>query len=84
MPASQAYPIGQPGRPWGENEHALWLAPQTVKRSYADDAVKGSDSLKKHHRPTSLIHQAEYFLMRPRTAAWQDYRDCMYPGALII
>ena len=35
----EAYPIGTPGSPWGENEKAEWLKQQTVKRSYQEEVV---------------------------------------------
>lgn len=37
--AHEAYPIGTPGQPWGEDEKARWLAQQEKKRSHADDVL---------------------------------------------
>ena len=37
--AAVSYPIGVPGRPWGEAERAQWLARQRRQRSHADDVV---------------------------------------------
>jgi hypothetical protein len=33
------YPIGVPGRPWGDSEKAEWLARQRKQRSYAEDVL---------------------------------------------
>lgn len=34
-----SYPIGEPGRTWGDQERAQWLSRQTVKRSYEQDVL---------------------------------------------
>jgi hypothetical protein len=39
------YPIGTPGRPWGDAEVALWLSRQTFKRSYQTDVARVIDAL---------------------------------------
>jgi hypothetical protein len=39
MNTEAAYPIGTPGRPWGEAEVALWLSRQIVRRSYMKEVV---------------------------------------------
>ncbi|MFT4249103.1 MAG: M14 family metallocarboxypeptidase [Pseudomonas sp.] len=39
MTAQARYPIGIPGRPWGERERAEWLARQVRRRSYEDEVV---------------------------------------------
>jgi hypothetical protein len=41
----QAYPIGTPGKKWGEPEKKLWLAEQTIKRSYAKEVLAKVDAL---------------------------------------
>ena len=46
MKDEQTYPIGIPGKKWGEDEKALWLAGQIIKRSYAEEVVAKLDSLK--------------------------------------
>ena len=40
------YPIGTPGKKWGEVEKAQWLALQQVKRSYETDVVAQITTLK--------------------------------------
>ena len=39
MEEPEPYPIGEPGRPWGEAERALWRERQVVQRRYADDVL---------------------------------------------
>ena len=40
------YPIGTPGRPWGDAEVAQWLSRQTVQRSYATDVLSVIETLR--------------------------------------
>jgi hypothetical protein len=40
------YPIGTPGTPWSDAEHALWLSSQAKHRSYADDVLSVIDRLR--------------------------------------
>lgn len=46
MNATQAYPIGTPGKKWGEDEKAAWLTAQVVKRSYTDEVIAKLEPLK--------------------------------------
>jgi hypothetical protein len=39
MNTEAAYPIGTPGRPWGEADVARWLSRQSVQRSYMKEVV---------------------------------------------
>lgn len=39
MNQSDEYPIGTPGKVWGESEKATWFAGQSIKRLYADEVV---------------------------------------------
>jgi hypothetical protein len=41
----EEYPIGTPGRPWGESEKATWFAAQSVQRSYAEQVVAKIEAL---------------------------------------
>lgn len=43
MSESYRYPIGEPGKPWGEAEKAEWLGRQSIKRSYADEVLAKLD-----------------------------------------
>ncbi|HKU78555.1 MAG TPA: M14 family metallocarboxypeptidase [Rhodanobacteraceae bacterium] len=40
------YPIGTPGKPWGDAEKAEWLSRQRKQRSYADDVLSVVDRLR--------------------------------------
>jgi len=46
MSIPAAFPIGTPGRPWGAEERANWLARQVRQRSYADDVLVKVDALR--------------------------------------
>jgi len=48
MNDAQAYPIGTPGKKWGEDEKAIWLANQRVKRSYSEQVLARIEPLKEH------------------------------------
>ena len=48
MNETQAYPIGTPGKKWGEAEKAAWFAAQKVKRSYSKEVVAKLEALKEH------------------------------------
>jgi hypothetical protein len=39
MTDNQIYPIGTPGKKWGDQEKTTWLAVQQIKRSYADEVI---------------------------------------------
>jgi hypothetical protein len=45
MNNEKAYPIGTPGKNWGPDEKAAWLAAQSVKRSYPEEVVAKLDGL---------------------------------------
>lgn len=46
MNPSEEYPIGMPGKPWGENEISAWFAAQSIKRVYADEVLARIEALK--------------------------------------
>jgi len=39
MSDAKAYPIGTPGKKWGEEEKAAWLAAQSIHRAYAEEVL---------------------------------------------
>jgi hypothetical protein len=41
----EEYPIGTPGKVWGESEIATWFAAQSVKRLYAEEVVAKIEAL---------------------------------------
>jgi len=48
MNDTQAYPIGTPGKKWGEDEKAAWLAVQSIQRSYSEEVLLKLEALKDH------------------------------------
>jgi len=46
MTDSQTYPVGTPGKKWGDEEKAAWLAVQQIKRSYAIEVLAKLEPLK--------------------------------------
>ncbi len=79
--ASNTYPIGTPGRPWGAEEKAQWLARQTRQRSYADDVLRRVEALRGTFDVATygtLDYAPDiYPLMAVRSRDWRDDRPCM-------
>ncbi|OOG55441.1 M14 family metallocarboxypeptidase [Rhodanobacter sp. C03] len=46
MMTQDSYPIGTPGRPWGEAEVATWRSRQSIQRSYAADVLRVIETLR--------------------------------------
>jgi hypothetical protein len=40
-----AYPIGTPGTPWGDEEKAQWLSQQSIRRTYRDEILRKLEAL---------------------------------------
>jgi hypothetical protein len=80
MSTHAPYPIGTPGRPWGETEVAAWLTRQTVKRSYAADVLRVIERLKPRFDVVQygqLDHDpGKYPLFALRTREWRDSLPC--------
>lgn len=70
------YPIGTPGRPWGEQEVAQWRASQGVKRSYRDDVLSVIDTLRPRFDVVEYgrlaVDPASYPLLALKSRAWRD------------
>jgi hypothetical protein len=66
------YPIGTPGKAWGQSEIATWFAAQSVKRLYAEEVVAKIEALKgdfQVERYGTLSHvPARYplYVLKPR------------------
>ena len=73
-----AYPIGTPGRPWGEAEIAAWRARQTRQRRYADDVLAAIDRLRSRFDVVEygrLDYDGEsYPLLAIRSRDWSEDR----------
>ncbi len=76
MTHEAAYPIGIPGRPWGAEEVAQWLARQTARRSYADDVLRVVETFRARFDVSAYgrIDYApdSYPLMAIRSRDWND------------
>ncbi len=48
MNDKQAYPIGTPGKKWGEDEKVAWLTAQRIQRSYSGEVLFKLEALKDH------------------------------------
>ncbi len=75
------YPIGSPGRPWGEAEVIAWRARQTRKRSYEEDVVGVIDSLRARFNVESYGrldgHGENYALHAIKSLDWRDELPCV-------
>ena len=70
------YPIGTPGRPWGEAEVSAWLARQTRKRSYEVDVLGRIEALRSRYEVVQygrLDYQPDtYPLFALKSRDWRD------------
>lgn len=70
------YPIGTPGRPWGDAERAQWLAGQRRQRSHVDDVVSAIDRLRERFDVVEygrLDYAGEtYPLLALKSREWRD------------
>ena len=70
------YPIGVPGKPWGDVEKAQWLALQSKRRSYAHDVLSPIDRLRERFEVQQygeLVYGSErYPLFAIRTRPWNE------------
>ena len=75
------YPIGTPGRAWGETEVADWRAQQTPQRSYATDVLGRIDALRSRFEVVQygcLDYQPDsYPLFALKSRNWRDTLPCM-------
>jgi hypothetical protein len=77
------YPIGVPGKPWGDPERGLWRARRVRLRSYAKDVLPRIDALKDAFDVTAYgeLNYADetYTLYALRTRHWNP----ALPAALV-
>jgi hypothetical protein len=77
------YPIGTPGKKWGNTDKAQWLALQTIKRSYTTDVVSQVNALGGQFDIINYgnvsYENADYPLYAIKTKNW----DSNKPTALI-
>tara|TARA_R110002073_G_scaffold320759_3_gene496397 strand:- start:22115 stop:23041 length:927 start_codon:yes stop_codon:yes gene_type:complete len=83
MTQAQVYSIGVPGKAWGADERASWLAHQQIKRQYQDDVLAQLEPLKSHFNIEQYgalpCDPDRYPLIGVRTRQW----DSAKPTALI-
>ncbi|KRA30423.1 peptidase [Rhodanobacter sp. Root627] len=82
MTTSQStYPIGTPGRPWGEAEVATWQSRQRVQRSYRDDVLDAVDALRSRFDviPYGQLDYPpdSYPLLAIRSRDWREALPCV-------
>ncbi|GAA0264419.1 M14 family metallopeptidase [Rhodanobacter caeni] len=75
------YPIGTPGRPWGEAEVAAWQSLQRVRRSYRADVLDAIDALRPRFDAVpygQLDYPPDsYPLLAVRSRDWRDELPCV-------
>jgi len=83
MDIKNTYPIGTPGKAWGDAERSQWLARQTIKRSYAEEVLRKLETISRRfsvEQYGSLLHAPErYPLFIARSPGWNPDK----PVALI-
>jgi hypothetical protein len=80
MPTHAPYPIGTPGRPWGETEVATWRSRQTVKRSYEADVLSVIRTLSSRYEVEQYdrldYHPDRYPLFAIKSRGWRSTLPC--------
>jgi hypothetical protein len=74
------FPIGTPGRAWGEAEVTAWSSQQTVKRSYRTDVLHAIDALKSRYDVMQYgrldYGSGEYPLFAVKSRSWHSSAPC--------
>ncbi len=81
MTIDQDYPIGTPGKKWGDAERAEWLSRQSVKRLYASEVLAKLEPLKnvldvEQYGELSIDPQ-RYPLFAAKTREWGRDKPCV-------
>ena len=81
---SRFYPIGVPGRPWGDEEKNEWRSRQRRQRGYADEMVSAVDALRSgfevvQYGELDYPPDGRYPLFAIRSRGWND----ALPAALV-
>ncbi|HJW07222.1 MAG TPA: M14 family metallocarboxypeptidase [Rhodanobacter sp.] len=76
MTSQAFYPIGTPGRPWGDAEVAAWRSRQRVQRSYAAQVLGAVEALRARFEVAEYgrldYPSTSYPLFAIRSSAWRD------------
>ena len=79
MNETQTYPIGVPGKKWGADEKAAWLAEQRIRRSYKEEVLIKLDALKDRFEITQYgalsFSPGRYPLYLVKTRQWSPARE---------
>ena len=72
------YPIGTPGKKWGEAEKTEWFSHQIIKRSYADEVLARLPQLKQHFELEQYgalsLEPKRYPLFLAKSKTWDSAR----------
>ncbi|MDP5040590.1 MAG: M14 family metallocarboxypeptidase [Paraglaciecola sp.] len=83
MQSQRHYPIGTPGKKWGEAEKKQWLSAQSIKRSYAADVLAEIEAMPPFFKTQQYgeleYAAATYPLIALTSSDWDDNK----PIALI-
>lgn len=81
MNATNAFPIGTPGQPWGDAEKRQWLEQTTIKRSYSEEVVPKIQALSSDFEVAQYgqlqydnnpVGESRYPLFVLKSKAWND------------
>lgn len=76
MTSQAFYPIGTPGRPWGDAEVAAWRSRQRVQRSYAMEVLGAVEALRARFDVAEYgrldYPSGSYPLFAIKSRAWRD------------
>lgn len=81
------YPIGTPGKKWGEADKQKWFEQQTVKRSYKDEVISKVDALSPFFDVIQYgalsIDEQRYPLVALKSKHWQsDKKTLLVTGGV--
>jgi hypothetical protein len=81
MMTQDPYPIGTPGRPWGDAEVAAWRSQQNIQRSYAAEVLSVIDALRSRFDVSEYgrldYAPDSYPLFAIRNRDWRDKLPCV-------
>jgi hypothetical protein len=84
--SQQDYAIGTPGKPWRDEEKAVWLSQQTIKRSYQQQVVTKVEAIGQDLSELVIVEQYgalsfdpdTYTLWVIKTKNWQDDKPTVF------
>ena len=84
--SQQDYAIGTPGKPWRDEEKAVWVSQQTIKRSYQQQVVAKVEAIGQDLSELVIVEQYgalsfdpdTYTLWVIKTKNWQDDKPTVF------